>query len=149
MKKKTLTALAAACLSLVAASVAAQVKIGVIVSATGPAASLGIPEKNTVAMCPKTIGGKSVDYIVQDDGTDTTNAVQVTKKLVSEDNVDAIIGTSSSNADARTASHAALERDNTSAAPTSAPPMEPSRAPKGRATPTMPISRSSPSRCRG
>ena len=69
MKKKTLTALAAACLSLVAASVAAQVKIGVIVSATGPAASLGIPEKNTVAMCPKTIGGKSVDYIVQDDGT--------------------------------------------------------------------------------
>ena len=94
MKKKTLTALAAACLSLAASNVAGQVKIGVIVSATGPAASLGIPEKNTVAMCPKTIGGKSVDYIVQDDGTDTTNAVQVTKKLVSENNVDAIIGTS-------------------------------------------------------
>ena len=94
MKKKTAAALAAACLTLAAAGVAAQVKIGVIVSATGPAASLGIPEKNTVAMCPKTIGGKSVDYIVQDDGTDTTNAVQVTKKLVSDNNVDAIIGTS-------------------------------------------------------
>ena len=94
MKKKALAALAAACLSLAAGNVAGQVKIGVIVSATGPAASLGIPEKNTVAMCPKTIGGKSVDYIVQDDGTDTTNAVQVTKKLVSENNVDAIIGTS-------------------------------------------------------
>ena len=94
MKKKAAAALVAACLSLVAAGAAAQVKIGVIVSATGPAASLGIPEKNTVAMCPKTIGGKSVDYIVQDDGTDTTNAVQVTKKLVSENNVDAIIGTS-------------------------------------------------------
>ena len=93
-KKKALTALAAACLSFVAVGVAAQVKIGVIVSATGPAASLGIPEKNTIAMCPKTIGGKTVDYIVQDDGTDTTNAVQVTKKLVSENNVDAIIGTS-------------------------------------------------------
>src|SRR5438132_14098939 len=94
MGKKAVAALAAASLSLAAVSVAAQVKIGVIVSTTGPAASLGIPEKNTVAMCPKTIGGKSVDYIVQDDGTDTTNAVQVTKKLVSENNVDAIIGTS-------------------------------------------------------
>src|SRR5881396_180294 len=94
MKKKTAAALAAACLTLVAAGVAAQVKIGVLVSATGPAASLGIPEKNTIAMCPKTIGGKSVDYIVQDDATDTTNAVQVAKKLTSENGVDAIIGTS-------------------------------------------------------
>src|SRR5256885_1052313 len=93
MWKNALAALAAASFSLAAAGVAAQVKIGVLVSATGPAASLGIPEKNTVAMCPKTIGGKSVDYIVQDDGTDTTNAVQATRKLVSE-NVDAIIGTS-------------------------------------------------------
>src|SRR5437867_2463144 len=94
MKKKTAAALAAACLTLVAAGVAGQVKIGVIVSATGPAASLGIPEKNTIPMCPNTIGEKSVDYLVQDDGTDTTNAVQVTKKLVSDNNVDAIIGTS-------------------------------------------------------
>ncbi|MET0345483.1 MAG: ABC transporter substrate-binding protein, partial [Casimicrobiaceae bacterium] len=62
----------------------AQVKVGVVVSATGPAASLGIPEKNTIAMCPKTIGGKSVEYIVLDDATDTTTAVQVTKKLLGE-----------------------------------------------------------------
>ena len=79
---------------MTAADIGAQVKIGVIVSATGPAASLGIPEKNTVAMCPKTIGGKTVEYLVQDDATDTTNAVQVAKKLTSESNVDAIIGTS-------------------------------------------------------
>ena len=72
----------------------AQVKIGVIVSATGPAASLGIPEKNTIALCPKTIGGKTVEYTVLDDATDTTNAVQVTKKLIGENQVDAIIGTS-------------------------------------------------------
>ena len=87
-------ALAATCLALCCGSTNAQVKIGVIVSATGPAASLGIPEKNTIAMCPRTIGGKSVDYIVQDDATDTTNAVQVAKKLTSENGVDAIIGTS-------------------------------------------------------
>jgi branched-chain amino acid transport system substrate-binding protein len=92
--KKTIGALAVAGVALASGTAGAQVKIGVIVSATGPAASLGIPEKNTIAMCPKTIGGKSVDYIVQDDATDTTNAVQVAKKLTSENGVDAIIGTS-------------------------------------------------------
>ena len=86
--------LVVACFAFAAVDAGAQVKIGVIVSATGPAASLGIPEKNTIAMCPKTIGGKSVEYIVQDDATDTTNAVQVAKKLTTENNVDAIIGTS-------------------------------------------------------
>ena len=30
----------------------AQVKIGVSLSATGPAASLGIPEKNTISLMP-------------------------------------------------------------------------------------------------
>src|SRR5437868_1989876 len=93
MKKKTIAALILVC-ALASANVLAQVKIGVIVSATGPAASLGIPEKNTIAMCPKMVGGKNIEYLVQDDGTDTTNAVQVAKKLSSENNVDAIIGTS-------------------------------------------------------
>ncbi|WJF90343.1 ABC transporter substrate-binding protein [Paraburkholderia bonniea] len=76
----------------VAGSVMAQVKIGVIVSATGPAASLGIPEKNTIALLPKEIGGKSVQYIVLDDATDPSRAVQNTRKLIDEDHVDAIIG---------------------------------------------------------
>src|SRR5450631_3318149 len=83
---------AAAAILMLAGIAQAQVKIGVTVSATGPAASLGIPEKNTVAMCPKIIAGKSVDYIVLDDATDTTLAVQNTKKLISENAVDAIIG---------------------------------------------------------
>jgi len=71
----------------------AQVKVGVVVSATGPAASLGIPERNTVSLCAKSIGGKSVEYIVLDEASDTTMAVQNVKKLVGEDRVDAIIGT--------------------------------------------------------
>jgi branched-chain amino acid transport system substrate-binding protein len=85
-------ALAAAVLLALAGATQAQIKIGVTVSATGPAASLGIPEKNTVAMCPKNIAGKSVEYIVLDDATDTTLAVQNTKKLIGESAVDAIIG---------------------------------------------------------
>ena len=75
-----------------AATTDAQVRIGVTVSATGPAASLGIPEKNTLALCPKTIAGKSVEYILLDDATDTTSAVQNTKKLIGENKVDALVG---------------------------------------------------------
>ncbi len=77
---------------LLAASASAQLKVGVIVSATGPAASLGIPEKNTFELLPKTIGGLAVTYIVLDDASDTTKAVTNAKKLISEDKVDVIIG---------------------------------------------------------
>jgi branched-chain amino acid transport system substrate-binding protein len=75
-----------------ATSAAGQVKVGVTVSATGPAASLGIPERNTIAMCPKEAGGKTIEYLVLDDASDTTTAVQNTRKLISESRVDAIIG---------------------------------------------------------
>ena len=82
-----------ACALVCGASAAiAQVKIGVTLSTTGPAASLGIPEKNTIALLPKEIGGKSVQYIVLDDGSDTSRAVQNVHKLIDEDHVDAIVG---------------------------------------------------------
>jgi branched-chain amino acid transport system substrate-binding protein len=70
----------------------AQIKVGVTVSATGPAASLGIPEKNTFALLPKQIAGKSVEYIVLDDASDTTTAVKNSRKLITEDKVDVLIG---------------------------------------------------------
>jgi len=79
-------------LVLATATAAAQVRIGVTVSATGPAASLGIPERNTIPMRPKTAGGKSIEYIVLDDSSDTTTAVQNTRKLMGESKVDALIG---------------------------------------------------------
>ncbi|KVG29951.1 ABC transporter substrate-binding protein [Burkholderia diffusa] len=86
--------LLAAGLVCAAATASAQVKIGVTLSATGPAASLGIPEKNTIALLPKEIAGKSVQYIVLDDASDTSRAVQNVRKLIDEDHVDAIIGSS-------------------------------------------------------
>jgi branched-chain amino acid transport system substrate-binding protein len=70
----------------------AQVKIGVTLSTTGPAVSLGIPEKNTIALLPKTIGGLTVEYIVLDDASDSSAAVVNTRKLIGENKVDAIIG---------------------------------------------------------
>ncbi len=82
-------ALAAAAFSLPAA---AQIKVGVTVSTTGPAVSLGIPEKNTIAILPKTVGGLSVEYIVLDDASDSSAAVVNTRKFIGENKVDAIIG---------------------------------------------------------
>ena len=77
---------------LIGAPAFAQIKIGVTVSSTGPAASLGIPEKNTVELLPREIAGKKVEYIVLDDASDTTTTVTNVRKLISEDKVDAIIG---------------------------------------------------------
>jgi len=72
----------------------AQVKIGMLVSATGPTSAIGIPQKNTAALLPTRIGDASVEYILLEDGGDTTRAVQNAKKLIGEHNVDALIGPS-------------------------------------------------------
>lgn len=71
----------------------AEVRIGVVVSSTGSAASLGIPEKNTVALLPQTIGGEKINYIILDDASDTTTAVTNTRKLIQDSKVDLILGT--------------------------------------------------------
>jgi branched-chain amino acid transport system substrate-binding protein len=76
------------------ASVAAQIKIGLMVSATGPTTAIGIPQQNTGVLLPTRIGNATVEYIQLDDGGDTTRAVQNAKKLLQEYNVDALIGPS-------------------------------------------------------
>ena len=85
-------ALVAAAFALAAGGALADINVGVTLSATGPAASLGIPEKNTIALLPQTIGGQKVHYIVLDDGSDTTKAVSNTRKLITEDKVDIVLG---------------------------------------------------------
>jgi branched-chain amino acid transport system substrate-binding protein len=70
----------------------ADITVGVTVSATGPAASLGIPEKNTIALVPTTIAGQKVNIVLLDDASDTTTAVKNAKKFVSENHVDVIVG---------------------------------------------------------
>jgi branched-chain amino acid transport system substrate-binding protein len=75
-----------------ATSALADITVGVTLSTTGPTASLGIPEKNTIALLPPTIGGQKVNYIVLDDATDPTAASKNARKLVAEDKVDVIIG---------------------------------------------------------
>jgi branched-chain amino acid transport system substrate-binding protein len=89
MKK---TALAMLLGSLATTAALADINVGVTLSATGPAASLGIPEKNTIDLLPRTIAGQKVNYIVLDDASDTTSAVKNARKLISENKVDVIIG---------------------------------------------------------
>ncbi len=70
----------------------AQIKVGVELSTTGPAASIGLPSKNVAMMWPKEIAGQKVEYIILDDGSTPTGAVLNARKLTSEDKVDVILG---------------------------------------------------------
>ncbi len=76
----------------------ADITIGAILSLTGPAASLGIPEKNALTLIPRQVGGEKIHLIVLDDASDPTNAVQGAKKLIGEHNADLIIGPSTTGA---------------------------------------------------
>ena len=70
----------------------AQIKVGVDLSTTGPAASIGLPSKNVAALWPREIAGKKIEYIILDDGSNPAGAVLNARKLITEDKVDVIIG---------------------------------------------------------
>lgn len=74
----------------------AQIKVGVVSSASGPIALVGIPQKNTVALLPKEVAGQKIEYFSLDDASDPTASVSAVKKLINEDKVDALIGPSGS-----------------------------------------------------
>jgi branched-chain amino acid transport system substrate-binding protein len=94
MKKiRLLAAAAAATLGATFAPLAlADLTIGVSISLTGPTSALGIPTKNGIALWPKEIAGQKLNVIVLDDATDPTKGVQNTRKLISEDHADVIVG---------------------------------------------------------
>ena len=76
---------------------AADLRIGFITSLSGPVAALGIPyEKGIRAAIAEhpTIGGRKVELIVLDDASDPTTAARNARKLVVDDKVDVLIGTS-------------------------------------------------------
>jgi branched-chain amino acid transport system substrate-binding protein len=97
MKIPAMTRLALAFAAATTAfAVQAQMKVGVISSATGPTAVVGIPQKNTAALLPKKIGNIDVEYTVYDDASDSTQTVALMKKLLTEQQVDVVIGPSGS-----------------------------------------------------
>ncbi|MBY4770178.1 MULTISPECIES: ABC transporter substrate-binding protein [Burkholderia] len=83
---------AGAALALACMAAHADLKVGVDLSSTGPAAAIGITSKNAILMWPKTIAGQPVQVTVLDDASDPGTAVRNIRKLVDEDHVDVVVG---------------------------------------------------------
>ncbi len=93
MTPSTLLRRAAGAALLLSCAVAhADLKVGVDLSTTGPAAAIGMSSKNAILMWPKTIAGQNVQVTLLDDASDPGVAVRNIRKLVSEDKVDVVIG---------------------------------------------------------
>jgi branched-chain amino acid transport system substrate-binding protein len=69
-------------------------RIGVTISTTGQGAALGIPEKNTLEVVTRDIDGVRLEITQLDDGGDPTAATTNARRLVTEDKVDVLIGSS-------------------------------------------------------
>ena len=98
MKKAFLAAAAvAAALALPASSASAQtneITIGITITTTGPAAALGIPERNALDFVPKQIAGVPLKLVVLDDGGDPTAATNNARRFITESKADIIMGSS-------------------------------------------------------
>src|SRR5262249_3669615 len=96
--KHVAAAVALGALCLVAHPAAAQVKIGAVLSVTGPASFLGDPEKKTLEMYVDEINAKGgvnrqkLQLIVYDDAGDANNARTFATRLVEDDRVVAMVG---------------------------------------------------------
>jgi branched-chain amino acid transport system substrate-binding protein len=71
-----------------------EITVGITVTTTGPAAALGIPERNSLDFVPKEIGGVPIKIIVLDDGGDPTAATTNARRFVTESKADIIMGSS-------------------------------------------------------
>jgi branched-chain amino acid transport system substrate-binding protein len=82
----------------------AEIKIGSVLSVTGPASFLGDPEKKTLEMYVDEINakggvnGQKLKLIVYDDGGNPNNAKTFATRLVEEDKIDAMVGGSTTGA---------------------------------------------------
>jgi len=96
MKKFLLSAAVAAALALPGAALAQsnEIVIGISISTTGPAAALGIPERNSLEFVAKEIGGVPLKVIVLDDAGDPTTATTNARRFVTESKADIIMGSS-------------------------------------------------------
>ena len=72
----------------------AEIHIGVTLSLTGPGASLGIPAENALKLWSGEMAGQKVRFTVLNDNTDSTTAAKNAQKLIAEEKVDLILGSS-------------------------------------------------------
>jgi branched-chain amino acid transport system substrate-binding protein len=104
MTRRLVVVLALVLAAPFAAAASEPYKVGAIFSITGPGSSLGIPERDTALMLEAEINAKGgvkgpdgtrhpLKLVIYDDASDETKAVLAAKKLIDEDRVVAIVGT--------------------------------------------------------
>ena len=103
MKFRLVAATAVAGMLAATGGAQAQIKLGVILSISGPGAAMGVGYKGAFALLPDEIAGQKVEYIIRDDATDASTGYAIAQKMISEDHVDAFIGPSLSATDAAVA----------------------------------------------
>ena len=91
---KKLKATAVGAVLLTSLSAWADIHVGVILSLTGPGASLGIPEEQMIKLWPAELGGQKAKFTILNDASDTSTAAKSAMRLITEDKVDLIIGSS-------------------------------------------------------
>jgi len=97
VRRRSLTAALALAALGASAAQAADLKVGFITSLSGPVSGLGVPYQKGVLAAQDfkaTVGGRKVQLIVLDDASDPATAARNARKLVNEDKVDVLIGTS-------------------------------------------------------
>jgi branched-chain amino acid transport system substrate-binding protein len=103
MKARLFATVTAAGLLGLSAMAHAQIKLGAILSISGPGAAMGVGYKGAFEFFPKEIGGVAVEYIVRDDATDANTGYTEAQRMISEDHIDAFIGPSLTATDAAVA----------------------------------------------
>lgn len=104
---RTVLALLGMTVTFAATPALADIVVCGTVSATGAAATLGIPARNTVDFLPREIAGQAVRYTVYDDATDPNAATQNARRCVEEQKADVLFGSSTTPGSAAVASVAA------------------------------------------
>jgi branched-chain amino acid transport system substrate-binding protein len=82
---------------LASAALAADLKVGFITSLSGPGSSIGIPYAKGIqaaAAYKPEVGGRKIQLIQLDDASDPSTAARNARKLIDEEKVDVLIGTS-------------------------------------------------------
>ncbi|MCY7366237.1 MAG: ABC transporter substrate-binding protein [Frankiaceae bacterium] len=83
-----------------AASDEGPIKIGAILDITGPGASLGVPERQTLELLHEQleaaggINGREVELLIEDNQSTEDGAAKAMSKLVNEEEVDIVLGAS-------------------------------------------------------
>ncbi|WP_342361493.1 ABC transporter substrate-binding protein [Terrarubrum flagellatum] len=88
---------AAAMLAASTSFASADITVGFMTGYTGPGASIGIPYGRGIAAAMAyldTIGGQKIKLVQMDDGGDPSAAARNTRKMIEEEKVDILIGTS-------------------------------------------------------